>query len=619
MSLPPLDPPSPEGGTGLVDPWGPYREEVVRWLTARLTTSSGSVSPSDLGREIQFPEETRGDLSIPLFRWAKEQGRDPVQWARQLAGSGPPPEGLTQVRSEGGFLNFDLDIGRFFAHAVSLILRRGSEYGRFPPRPESVCVEHTSANPSGPLHVGRSRNSIVGDTLARVLRARGYSVTVQFYVDDVGRQAATLVWLWGKPPAAWPSEIREAFEGSPEGPIPPNVKPDTWYGRPYPAASQYLKTHPEAAQELHDLVTRFQRGEIPPETYRRIPREILRGICQTLEEIRVSFDEFVWESDFVLDGSVRGVIERARRSPRALSVDGALGVEASDYGLPKKDATVYLTRRDGTDLYPARDVAYHEYKFRRFDRVIDVLGEDHKLHSRGLLALLEAVGSSRQPEFVHYAFVNLPEGRMTTRGGRVVLLDDLLEEAVRRARDEVRRRRTDLEGGQAEQIARSVGTGAVRYHILRIQPEKPITFRWEEALSFEGKSAPFVQYAHARACSILRRAHEETPDLLAEVTSPSEGSSLAPRASLDPRERSLLLSLSRLPSLVDQISQSRGVHLLAVYAHEVAERFNEFYQALRVLNAGETERFHRLALVASTRHVLANTLGLMGIEALETM
>lgn len=574
-------------------------------------------SRDDVLKVMEEAPEGKADLALPVFRWSKSTGMRPDALAKKIAESIQPAGEVARVFADGGFVNFTLDARALTSRTLRFILDRGDSYGHGSPKPGLVCVEHTSANPTGPLHVGRSRCAIIGDTFARVLRASGHQVVTQYYMDDVGRQAAMLVWIWSRPTSEWPAEIRDGSKLPPDGIRPPGIKPDLWYGRAYPPTSEYIKGHPDAASELKELTERLEHGKVPPSEYRKIPTEILQGILASVGRMNVTFDEWVWESDFILDGSVDQVAAKIRLSPRyRREEDGAEAVEATDQGLPKESPLVYFTRADGTHLYPARDVAYHQQKFARFDRVIDVLGSDHKLHARGMLALLDAVGQKRKPEVLLYEFINLPEGRMSTRAGRVVNLDDLLDEAHERALSEVRQRRPEMAAEEAEKIAESVGSGAVRFHILRVQPEKTITFRWEEALSFEGKSAPFVQYALARAGSLLRRAAggDDRPMLTVDPIPPE-----AVPASMDPKEAALVRVLSQLPGNVERVAASGAVHALAVYAHEVAERFNEFYQAVRVLDGEAADRPFRLALVAASYQVLKNTLELIGVDALERM
>jgi arginyl-tRNA synthetase len=334
-------------------------------------------------------------------------------------------------------------------------------------------------------------------------------------------------------------------------------------------------------------------------------------MLDSLRRVGVSFDEFVWESSLLHDGSVDAVVERLRHAPHFVQEEnGALAIDTTVYGLPKEDARAVFVRGNGTTLYPTRDVAYHLQKFARFQRVIDVLGQDHLLHARTLEALLAEIGEPRRPEFVLYQYITLPGGgRMSTRKGTVVWLDTLLDEAIDRARSEVQKRHPELSAGDAEQIAVSVASGATRYHIVRVAADKAVSFQWEDALSFEGRSGPFVQYAYARATSLLAKARDEG----AELPSAPNGSDLGTTP-----ERDLIRVLARFPSVLAAAARTAHVHSVAGYGHDLAEAFNRFYQSTPVLKA-EIQRTSRLALVAASRQVLGNTLTLLGIDRLERM
>lgn len=602
------------------NPWTAVRSRIASEAAQRLERLGVSVPLDQLEREISVPPEGMGDLALPLFRYAKKLGKSPQELASVLGEGFPMGGALAHAAPAGGFLNFTVSVPWLAEATLSRIFSGKERYGHTLKPRGRVCVEHTSANPTGQLHVGRSRNGIIGDTYARVLSAAGYDVRVQFYVDDIGRQAATLVWIWSKPVHDWPENVRERSGISSDGPKPEGMKPDEWRGKPYPSASEVVKQEETAAREVSDLTSRFERGEIPPAEYRKVPKDILDGVLATLGRVHIHFDEFVWESDLILDGSVRKTVGELEHAPHAVRLEGgALAIDASAQGLPPDLAKVLITRSDGTHLYIARDLAYHTRKLAEFDRVIDVIGEDHKAHFRSLLAVLSEMGLPRKPEVLHYAFVSLPEGKMSTRAGRIVTLDDLLDEAHSRALKEVTERRADLPPDEAEHVAESVGAGAVRFHLLSVQPDKPIVFRWEDALSFEGKSGPFVQYSYARASSLLRKAKDsgEGP-LLADLEKGITKYLPLPEP-LDPREVDLLRSLSRFPALVRRVSEDGSVHLLPLYAHEVSDRLNSFYQAVRVLGGEAQSLPLRLALVASARQVLGNTLHLIGVEPLERM
>jgi len=253
-------------------------------------------------------------------------------------------------------------------------------------------------------------------------------------------------------------------------------------------------------------------------------------------------------------------------------------------------------------LNTTRDIAYQLDKKERCDVAIDVLGEDHKLTFQRLKAAFKLMGIDWAPETIFYAFVTLPEGRMSTREGRVVYLDDLLEEALDRAYAEVAKRREDLSEERKRVIAETIGIGAVRYNIVRVQAEKAILFRWEEALNFEGNSAPFVQYAHARACSILAKAE-------------GRGSGESERLT-HPQEQRLLRWIAKFPSTIRDAADGRRVHAVASFAADFAAQFNQFYRDCPVLTADPVGlRNARIALVDGSRVVLRNALECLVLKA----
>ncbi|HZY71402.1 MAG TPA: arginine--tRNA ligase [Thermoplasmata archaeon] len=589
------------------DPWAALLEAVQRGLAATVQQLIGGVAPPELADVLDTTGGADWDIALPCHRFAKAAGVEVVPLAERLAGAYAPPPEVVAATPVRGYVNLRIDADWLTDTTLALVFARGPAYGSANPSGAPVCVEHTSANPTGPLHIGRVRNGIIGDSLARILRAAGHHVTTQYYADDMGRQSAMISWIWSKPPSEWPEVIRGAVPDA-AAPLDDDPRPDKAYGRPYPAVSAYLKEDREAAAEVAAIGERLETGEVPAE-HRRLADRILQGMLASLERLHIEFDEVVWESGLLTDGSVAEVVRRLRAAPHAVTEEnGALAIDATTYELPKDDAHVIVMRANGTSLYVTRDVAYHLAKFARFPRTIDVLGSDHLLHAKTLGALLDEIGEARRPEFVLYQLVALPGGaKMSTRGGSAVYLDTLLDEAVVRARAEVLQRREDLATADVDAIAESVGVGSVRYHIARVAPDKAVKFQWEEALSFEGRSGPFVQYAYARASSILRKAGT------IPLTWTRRPSDLAA-----PEERALVRTISRLPGRVLYAAKGAHVHAIAGYAHDLAEEFNRFYQQVPVIRAGP-ERESRLALVQAARQTLANTLELLGLDSLEAM
>lgn len=588
----------------LRDPWQPLVEPLRQELARRLAPAGGAPDLATVDRLLNRDGGDDWELAFPLHRAAAQLKVPAPELARRWAADFPTWPGLASTFAAGPYLNFRADRAWLTDATLRLVRELGAAYGGAAATHDRVCVEHTSANPTGPFHIGRVRNALIGDTFTRVLRAAGAPVTTHYYVDDVGRQAAMLGWIWTKPTSQWPPEIRASLDGADEA----TEKPDRYLGRPYPLVNEYLKTHPDADGEVGRIAHGLEGGQVDPR-YKAIIQRVLDGMLVSLAEIGVSFDAFVWESELIADGSVGHVVEALHAAPHAVQeANGAWAIDASGHGLPQESARIIVTRGDGTTLYATRDVAYHRRKLAEFARVIDVLGTNHELHARVLKVLLTEVGETRLPEFVMYQYITAADGAgMSTRKGTAVYLDDLLEEAVVRARGAIRERHSDLTSEEKDAIATAVASGAVRYHILRVAADKTVAFRWEDALSFEGKSGPFLQYAYARASSILRKAGADADH------PPADAGQLGGAA-----EYALVRELARLPGLVQYVARTAHVHALAGYAHGLAEQFNRFYQDVPVLADGPA-RASRIALVRAFHRTLGNTLDLLGIPRLERM
>ena len=475
-------------------------------------------------------------------------------------------------------------------------------------------MEHTSANATGPFHMGRARNPVIGDTLARLLSYAGDDVTTEYYVNDLGRQAATLAYGLAHYP---PDEA---------------AKEDHRLVACYRRAAKALEAEPAVREAIYDLMARCEAGEAEAlAQVRGAAERMLTGMRRSLERLGVAPDQYAHESQFVAAGMVGEVIARLRESPLCGEERGAYYLDLAGRGIAGRNQRFFFTRENGLSLYTTRDLAYHLDKFARCDMALNVLGEDHKLQGQ-LLALalgeLDALGKPGDStlEILFYAFVGLPGGKMSTRAGRVVYLDDMLDESVHRARTELDRRRPDLPDDDRAALAEQIGVGALRYSLLRVQAEKGFEFRWEEALSFEGDAAPFVMYAHARACAILRKAGVSRKTRGTDAAHPPESPDGPPSPDRPPlpdalhaAEVALLRPLAEFPALVQRAAAERKVHLLPAFLYRLATRFNQFYRDCPVLDADAPQRTFRLALVAGTRRVLANGLALVGVTAPEAM
>jgi arginyl-tRNA synthetase len=543
------------------------------------------------------PDPAMGDLGMPCFALAKALRKAPAAIAAELAKAIPPAprEWVAGASAAGPYLNFQVDAARL----AESVLRSGAALFAPSTKKENVLLEHTSANPNGPLHVGRARNPIVGDTLARLLRAAGHPVEVQYYMDNLGRQVATLAWgKWNIP----------ASNLDPAG----RDKPDHDLVRYYQAAHDKAKTDARVGAEVKSLVEKLERAEPAVlDRAREVYLACFGGMQESLARLGVEYDTVKDESDFVADGSVAQIIERLRRLPMAGVDDNGAGYLDLSHLIQGQKDKFFFTRGDGSSVYATRDIAYHAWKAKHVagGRLVNVLGEDHRLQALQVGAALEALEIAR-PAIVFYAFVSLPEGKMSTRANRVVFLDDLLDEAARLAYAEVQERRGhELSDAQLASIAEAVGVAAVRFNIVRIQPEKPIEFRWEEALDFEGDSAPYLMYAYARASSLVAKAKA------AGLSSAGWGGKR-----LEAGEQRLLSAIAAYPRAVDDAVAHLAPHRFAAFALRLAGSFNEYYRDHRVLECeDDAQQRVRLATMEMGRLALRASLEALGIPVLESM
>ncbi len=581
-------------------------EDALEGALSRL-----DLPTDDLGIE-EPPEDVEAVLASSVaFRLAGELGTAPPQAAARVAEEIDVDEltYVSGVETQGPYLNF-LPSSAYYERTLEAAT--AETYGHLPDREESVVVEHTSANPTGPVHVGRARNPIIGDAVANVLEFAGYDVSRHYYVNDAGRQLAVFTW-------AYETFDEDDLESEPE-----RDREEYDLVRYYRTGNAFLEEGPgadveKAEAEIESIMQGLEAGE--EEAYERVSEvvdQVLGGMKACLARLPAEFDEFVKETRFILDGSTDDLVARLKELEAAVYEEDAWQLDLTDHGIEKN--LVFL-RSDGTSLYATRDLAHHEWKFEEYDRAVTVLGEDHKLQARQLRTTLELLGNDTDPlEQVLYSYVNLPEGKMSTRRGTGIDLDDLLDEAISRAREEVetrledRLRDDDLDEEDVDRIAHQVGIGAVRYDVVSKQPTKAITFEWDRALDFEAQSAPYVQYVHARCCGILEEAGV---DLEAGIDLGDVDATHLETAAA----RALLETIARFPGVVESASEDLQPHQVATYTREFAEAFNTFYRECPVLDddVGSPLRETRLALVAASRHTVANALAVLGVAAPRSM
>ncbi|MBI5355678.1 MAG: arginine--tRNA ligase [Candidatus Aenigmarchaeota archaeon] len=537
-----------------------------------------SLIPFDEDPVIEEPPEGMGDFAFPCFNLSKKTRKSPVAIANEIAGK-IRPSYVERTEAKGPYVNFFVDWAPLFKAIHSEC--KGGFSGKL--GNGTALIEHTSINPNASPHVGRARNAIIGDSIARLLRYAGYQTEVHYFVNDVGKQIALLVYECGRRRADFSFGDLLGI---------------------YIDASRELENDPTLEKEIFELLKKFENGDSETvEKFRKVVDVCVSGQSKILKKIGASYDFFDYESAYLQGGEVKKALLALEKTGKVfVDEEGRKVIDLRDY--MKESPYLVITRSDGTSLYPLRDIAYSIYKIGKVkDSNVLVLGEDQKLYFQQIASAMRLLGAE-PPKVVHYSFVLLPTGKMSTRKGEVVLLEDFLSEAAEEAKKGIDERHSELPEEEKSKRAASIAAAAVRYSIVKVGPEKNVMFSMKDAIRLEGDTGPYLQYTYARALSILAK----------EKPGPFDASFIR-----DEREISLIRQLAKFPGVAKDSIREFRPHYVAVYSYDLCEKFNSFYQSVRVLQSQGPEKMARLAIVESFCSILKDCLLILGIDAMEEM
>jgi len=555
---------------------GEIKQQITRIVTAAYSAEAAA--------ELAFrpvPAAAKGDLAIVVFPIARKVGTDPKALAGTLAEQLRALPGIADATAAGPYINLSFDRGEFARRFIADVM--AGDATAMPANGARVLIEHTSINPNASPHVGRGRNAIIGDTIARLYRFLGNETEVHYYVNDIGKQIALLVYACrGRADLQFSDLLDE-----------------------YVAISQKAKDDPAVEQIAFDLLNAFEQGDAGVrEEFRAVVDLCVHGQVEILGRLGITYDLFDRESTFLNDARLQPVIE-ALKATNALIIDehGRQVIDLQQLGFKREEGRyVVLSRANGTSMYVARDLAYTIYKSEiAQDANVSVLGEDHRLYQEQLDLILRAAGV-KTPDVIYYSFVLLKQGKMSTRQGNVVLLSEFIDLARDNAATRIRESNPGLTEDEVRELADTVAVGAVRYGILSVSPTKNVIFDLEESLRFEGNTGPYLQYSCTRIASILAKHGAELPPMPATVPVLNES------------EWALIMEMTRLRDEVRTAATTRNPSSLCAYGFELAKAFNRFYHDSSVLDAPADQKAVRLHVCAATATVLASCLDVLGIH-----
>jgi len=544
------------------------------------------------------PDVSFGDFALECFPLAKEFKKPPAEIAEELALKIKPSEIIKNIQADGPYLNFKISKDFLFKEVLREIFEKGENFGNSEIGKNSLfLLEYLSPNTNKPLHLGHIRNGVLAMAISNLLEAQGYKIIKANLVNDRGIHICQSTLAWQK----W---------GGGETPRSSGVKGDHFVGRFYVRYHSEAGKSPEIKEQLEketrQMLQKWEAGDKEIiELWQTMNQWVEQGFEETYKELGLKFDVFDYESEtyklgkkIVEIGIQKGVFKKTE--------DGAFIAELTN------GQKITLIRSDGTSVYITQDLGAAKLRIERHrpDRLIYVSAVEQDFHFKTLFEILEMVGFQWAKKLNHlsYGLVNLPEGKMKSREGKVVDADDLISAIKDLALEEILKRHSDLEKSEALERAKKIGLAAIKFYLLRVKPVQEINFNPKESISFDGFTGPYCQYAYGRAANILKKANKEVG---AEIDF----------SVLNKKEELILFRhLIQFPEKIRLAAKEFNPAAISEYLFETAKAFNHFYTFCPVL-AGETENLieARLALVRAASIILKKSLNLLGIEALKAM
>ena len=505
-------------------------------------------------------------------------------------------EEISAFNSVKGFLN--LSLSQLYWHEALESVAADPDFGVLPPTGRRIMVEFSSPNTNKPLHLGHVRNNLLGASVSNLLKAAGNEVIKTTLVNDRGVHICKSMYAW-----------EQRFDGA--TPQSTGKKGDHLVGDCYVEYAKMEKEDPTAIDKVHDMLVKWEEGD--PQVrklWEMMNSWVFEGFEQTYKALGITFDKTYYEHDTYLLG--KELVQKGLdMGVFVKDPDGSVWCDLTSDGLDRK----LLLRSEGTSVYITQDLGTAERRFSEYklDSHIYVVGDEQNYHFQVLKLILSKLGFDWADQIFHlsYGMVELPEGKMKSREGTVVDADDLIEKMYQEAKatSEESGKLAEMPEEEKDKLYSMIGLGALKYFILKVDPKKKMLFNPKESIDFNGNTGPFIQYTHARICSILRKAAEQGYDV-----------SLPRKAELSLKEIRLIQLLSSYTRKLSEAADALSPALIANYCYELAKEFNQYYHDTGILKEADADlRSMRLALISAIASVLRRGMNILGIELPERM
>ncbi len=565
-------------------------------LAELLSGMIDGLETSDIREMIEIPpDSSMGDFAFPCFRLAKTMRKAPQMIAADLAEKLAGNEAFSKVENVNAYVNFFMNKAEVAGAAVDAVIKAGAAYGGSDQgNGKTVCIDYSSPNIAKPFHIGHIRSTVIGNSLYKIFDSLGYNVVRINHLGDYGTQFGKMIVAYRK----WGS--KEEVEAEP-------IKSLLKY---------YVKFHEEAEKdpaledEARHTFTLLENGaEEETALWQWFRDESLKEFNYVYDLLGITFDSYAGES-FYSDKMDR-VVDILESKGLLKDSDGTQIVDLSEYNM----TPALIKKKDGSTLYIPRDLAAVLYRKETydFDKCIYVVASQQNLHFQQLFKIVSLMGFDWADKCVHVPFgmVSLEDGTMSTRKGKVVFLLDVLTKAIEKTKEVIAEKNVAEE--DIDQTAKDVGIGAVMFQELSNNRIKDYVFSWDKVLNFEGETGPYVQYTHARACSVLRNAGASAEAVLNGTAKP-DMKYITGEAAYE-----LVKAIASFPEVVQDAAAKYEPSVVTRHIIDVAQFFNKFYHDEHILVDNEEEKQAKLALVYAAKQTIANGLALLGIAAPERM
>lgn len=570
-----------------------FKKEIAEIIAKNLE----GLTEDEIKSMIEIPQDqSMGDYAFPCFRLAKTMRKAPNLIAAELAEKLQGEQLFSEVSPVNAYVNMFVSREEMMKSTVSEVLEEKENFGRSDiGGNKKAIVEFSSPNIAKPFHIGHIRSTVIGNSLSKIYDALGYDVFKINHLGDYGTQFGKMICAYRR----WGN--REDVINSP-------IKTLLGY---YTKFHVEVEEHPELEDEARAIFTKLEQGSKEEvELWQWFREESLKEFQRVYDMLGIEFDSYNGES-FYSDKMPRFEKELSDKGLLHES-NGAQVVDLEEYKL----GTALIKKSDGSSLYITRDIAAAVYRKENYDfyKNIYVVATQQNLHFQQLFKILELMGYDWANQCVHVPFgmVRLEEGTMSTRHGRVVFLEDVLNGAIEKTREIIEEKNPNIEN--LEEITSQVGIGAVVFNELSNNRIKDYTFKWDQILNFDGETGPYVQYTHARCASLLRKAGE---DIVAMAQDPKNVDFALLAKSDSAYELTKLIYA--FPGVVEQAGEKYEPSIITRHIIDIAQCFNKFYHDEHIIVDDEVEKISKIALVIATKRVIATGIGLLGMKAPERM